>query len=298
MLQPVLLVAETFYWQSGQPGLYRTVIERIAEFDWYRGVETVVVDDPQERKTLRSLCEKYNLTLMQWLTKPLLDRNLSLSDCDEEKRKQAVQCVLDGAERAHETGAFAIALVSGADPGPELRPRAKQAFVESARAIAEFLAQRNMTFIIEPLDREQHKKQVIGPTVEAVEVIQELRQINPRSGICWDSAHVCLMGEDIGDALSVSVGSALQLHFANAVLDPDSYFYGDQHFSPDSGLGFLDLDCMVSILQQAVEAGLVNQDNMTRVGMESRTLPGNDPWRNERHCRELLQAAFARMGWR
>ncbi len=297
MFRPVLLISEIFFHQSSRPGIYREVIEAVVPHQFYTGVETAVVQDRNERASLRSLCEKYDYTLLQWLTKSLLDRGISLASLDENERLEAVQCVTDCIDLAHDAGAFGIGLISGADPGPEYRAAAQNAFAESMRSIAAYLAAKDMTLVIETLDRDQHKKQVLGPTAEGVRLIRELRTINPKCGLCWDSAHVALMGEDFDESLKTAAGSAVQMHLANAVLDMGSYFYGDHHVAPDSGIGFLTREAVTKTLQSVIDAGACGEEGIMRVGVESRSLPGNDPWVNEQNCRELLQSSLARLDW-
>ena len=136
----------------------------------------------------------------------------------------------DGVQIARRLFAAETAIQIRADPGMA------RVAGELGDVIADFAP---MHLFFEPMDREAHKKGVIGPTSEFVPLAERVRKHYPQMGVCWDSSHIALNGEDLCDSLEASWHTVTQIHFANPVLDLQSPVYGDTHqpFGPPGIIG-------------------------------------------------------------
>lgn len=291
MLKPVLLIAEIFYWNTEDSGVYNKVIETIAPYGFYKGIETAVINDANERKSLRTSIQQYQLVLNQWSTKALLEKELSICSLDKEIRRQAIECVKQCVDHAAECGTSNIGLVSGKDVGIDKREEAKNYLTDSLHIVAEYIKQYNMGLIIEPLDREEHKKQLLGPFKEAVVLIEQLRRTNPYCYLCWDSAHAAIMKANFAESFQITKGYVSQLHLSNAILDEKDEMYGDLHMM-FGGRGFLTTQTAAQIVRDCLKTGMIS-NGMERVAVEVRSLPEEDPWENERKCRMFLQEVLS-----
>lgn len=294
MLKPVLLISELFYYQTDDAGIYEQIIKKIVPMNFYTGVETAVIRSPAGRKCVRRLLSKYHLTLTQWLTKTMTDKGLSFCSMDARERGQAVRCAKECIDMAAECGAGNIALISGSAPSPQYYGEASKCLTDSLCSIALHCREYGVNLIVEPVDREQHKRQLLGPFDEAVELIASLRQVYPNCSLCWDTAHAALMGEDLEASILLTKNNVSQWHFSDAVLDANDAMYGDFHMMI-GGKGFLTLERATDLLKYAYSHGAI-EPGLTRIGMEVRSQKGEDPWANEERCRSFLAKALQNAG--
>lgn len=290
-IHPSVLVSELFYPVLKTDSDLEAALGRIAEIGYYEAVEIGPVEEARTLRFVREQAERNHWQLTQWITKDLLDRGLNPSSLDREEHRAVIARVRELVGGAKECGAKNFAMISGADPGPALRSEAKKNFFEVvAAACRELQEEPGMNLLIEPLDRFAHKKNLIGPTEEAIAFVSEVRREFPNVYFSWDSAHVALNGEDLLQSLERSAPLTAQVHLANAVTDPSADGYGDWHM-PVGAPGFLDDACAAALLKKA---GRVLPENGVRhfASVEMRSAEGSDPWRNERECRAFLQRAL------
>ena len=162
---------------------------------------------------------------------------------------------------------------------------------ESLSELAEYAKKFSpMRIVIEPFDREAHKKGLIGPTDEAAALIRRLRQRYPESGMSWDSSHAALNGEDLIQSLDIGKQEIVHMHFANPVVDKTRPDYGDYHIALGPP-GLLRMETVGEILRHAQKLGILGKQRIG-VGVEYRTQPGGDPWATEAVGRNILETAW------
>ena len=194
-------------------------------------------------------------------------------------------------EQASECGARTFAVGSGPDPGPGLREAATEQFYISLCELCQAATQfRNMRVIIEPLDREAHKNCLIGPTAEFVTLISRVRKDYANIGICWDSAHVGLCGDDIWESFRASKDLIFQMHLSNAILDRNDPGFGDSHMATGKP-GFLTVEKIAELFGLAAKSNLFSSESLS-IAMEVRTKEGECPWANINESLRLLSEAW------
>lgn len=285
---PALHMAEVFHYAIEEPGFLPDAVERYAAEGYYGGLEIGIVKDGAERRRIADAVRTAGLSLTQWLTRLITEERLNLSAIDPAKRRQAVRRIADYLESAAESGATQIAVVSGEDPGESLRAEAGERLADSLSELGEAVRRyEGMGLLIEPLDRGAHKNRLLGPTEEAVLLMERLGGVRGPVRLSWDTAHAALCGERLADSWRLAAPYTPQIHLANAVLDRRDPEYGDYH-RPIGAPGFLDTHFACGLFRQAKAAGLLESGTL-RVAVEVRTETG-DPFAVERAGRALLES--------
>jgi len=287
---PSLLVPEIYFPVKQEKGFTARVIEKLAEEGFYRSFEIADGQEQQERKKILALKENYHFQLTQWLTFLIDQNHLDVSTIDTNLRLESVRRIKENIYYAAECGAANIAFVPGADPGPEKRQQGMECFYESLCEICEEAAKYQMNVLVEHLDRFAHKKRLIGPIDETVSLLSTVAEKFKNIGLAFDTAHSALNGEDIPAALETAQSVVHQIHFSNAVLEPESELYGDFHM-PIGGPGFLNVEKISQILQKAEELSF-HTENGLRVAIEVRGQDEGTIHANEQTTRSILQNAL------
>ncbi len=288
---PGVMLSETHFHVLKVRGAIADAVARVAEEGFYLGAEIPDISDPVDRKRIGDTVRTGGIRLTQWMSRVLACENLNLSSEEQDLRRRSVARVKEHIVPAAECGASGFAVLSGPDPGPELRAEAVEWLYISMCELAEALIPyQPMQLIIEPLDRGAHKNGLIGPTKEAADLIRRVRESHPNAGLSWDTAHAALCVEDLLESLSVYHEYMAQMHLANAVLDPAQPGHGDHHMPP--GLpGFLTDNRMAEILRCAISTGFFGESRPT-VSVEMRTPEGGDPWVTEAMGRQAMMRAW------
>ncbi len=291
---PSLLIPEIYHPVMNDKGYTAGLIEELGSEGFYRSFEICDGFDAEDRGRIRTAAQANGLVITQWLTFFIYRHNLDVSSLDSSLRLETVRRIKENLYLAAECGASNVAFIPGPDPGIERRKEGFEAFYESLCAICEEAASYNLTILVEPLDRDAHKKRLVGPTEEAVALLSRVRQQYLNAGIAFDTAHAALNGEDIEQAI-VLAGSCLeQIHFSNAILDKESEGYGDHHM-PIGLPGFLTTEKIASILR-AVGQPNDPEGKGVRIAMEVRSHEQSDIEQNAKSARTILEAAIQMAG--
>jgi len=287
---PSLLVPEIYFPAKGEKGFTVGLIEKMAAEGFYRSYEIGDGQDEQERKAILALKERYNFELTQWLTFLIDQYKLDVSSIDTKLRQESVNRIKESIQLAAECGASNIAFVPGADPGADRRIEAAEGFYESLCEICEEASRYHMNVLVEHLDRYAHKKRLIGPMDETVQLLSRVKEKYQNIGLAFDTAHAALNGEEILDAMELAKSQIHQIHFSNAVLDQTSPLYGDYHMEIGEP-GFLTVERISDILRKADELSLQSEKGL-RVAVEVRGKDLENLHANEGTVRTILENAL------
>ena len=295
-IRPGMLIHVLFSESRGQPGMTCEKARFAADTGFYRAVEIPEIPDERERADLRRLVEDGDLKLVYWVSFLQLEQPVSISAPDEDERRRAVQALLPQIQFAAECGAHTVGILPGRDVGPERRPLAIQSLHRSILDLAEEGEKHGLQrFEMETMDREAHKKHILGPTDEALRFIAEVRKQVPEFYMAFDTSHLRLLGEDPADSLRKAADVVGQIHLANCVPDPAHPMYGDHHM-PLGPPGFLDRAEIVRLFTAGVETGVIGP-RAPVVSVEVAAPGGEASLGVEREIRTLLQDVAADMGW-
>lgn len=273
------------------------VLRRTVALGFYRAVELPVFFDAANRSAVRAIIEGERLLGTTFAGPYLAVRGLSLSDQDEGARRRAVALVTQLADYAAESGMRNLCVASGPDPAPELRGLAKVALADSMIALADHARDLGLNLTIEPLDRNAHKRQLIGPMEETVTWFAPIHDRCPNAYIHWDSAHEALGGIDLVRSLDFASPYLAQLHLCDAILDPAHPCFGDLHM--DCALapgweteGFLTPEVGARILSRVASFDTPAGVSAVCASVEIHGHPGDHLWLIEEHARSFLRRCF------
>ena len=292
--KPGIILSESHFPYLNTTGIIIEAIQRIAEEGFYKKVEIADISDKAERKQIRDIVYSNNIDVTQWMSFVLLyaaEQELNLSSTDEALRKKTVSVIKDHIGPAVECGASFFALLGGADPGPHLRTSATEQLCQSLCEICEAAQSYSLDVILEPLDREAHKNHLIGPTNEAVALIKNVRRAFDNIGLCWDSSHVALCGEDIFQSLTEAAPYIKQIHLANPVLNAEINSFTDNHI-PIGPPGYLTIEKIAEFYKRAIDLGLLVEHKLS-VALEVRTPKDDDPWDTIAECTRQFQQSWS-----
>lgn len=296
-LLPSAHLLEIFMPYRGDERRMIEVIRRAVAMGFYKGIELGSFFDPTNRRTVRNIIEENQLNGTTYTTPYVKDQHLSLSDLDENGRKKAVALLKKLAELAAESGYTNLGIPSGDDPGYLKREMAKSVLAESVVEIADHCRSLGLNLLLEPLDRNAFKKQLLGPMEETVQWFKPIHEVCPNFYIHWDSAHEALERTDLKQSINWSGPYIAQVHLCNAILDHGHPCYGDLHMdvgeAPDFETeGFLKPSLGADLLKQIASFDKPEGVKDVYVSVEVLGHPGDDLWIKERNSREFLCKCF------
>jgi len=260
-------------------------------------IEVTWINDKAMRAEAGALLRESQKTVAFGAQPVLLTQGLDLNHEDRWKRRDAVDAVKRVVEQAYELGAVGLAVLSGRDPGKEKRAAAKGLLVESLAEIAtELRTQGDMRLVLESFDRKPFGKNcLVGPSAEAVEVSQRMRERFADFGLMIDLSHLPLLEETPDEAVGAVRDHLVHAHMGNCVMRrPDHPMYGDAHppfGDPDGENGVEQLACYLRAL---LENGYLDKENRRVLSFE--VCPYGE-WTPETlldQSKETLDAAWAR----
>ena len=253
VVYPSFLAGENLFAIAMQEEKLYDHVKRILSDGYYKKLELGSVKDEKIRRQFRDMIEELHLEWVQWLTNNINERGLHPATTDSSLRKRTIQELKDLIEEAAQSGVQHVAMISGPDAGEAQREEARKGMEEVMYALSEHITQyTGMCLFLEPLDRGAHKNNLIGPTPEAVQLMEKVNQIHDNCRVGWDSAHVALNKEDFAESVKQCRTCLGQIHLANAIVDPKDPGYGDFHM-PMGAPGVLTVETARTILKAAAE---------------------------------------------
>jgi sugar phosphate isomerase/epimerase len=289
--RPGLIIHLLFPGARRERGLSEGLVDYAASTPYYGAVEIAEVEDQRERQAIRRICRETDLRLVYWLSILQMECSESISSPYEPERRRAVAVIKRQIPFAAECGAHAIGIVSGRDVEPEDRLRAIQSLEKSILELSAEAQGLGLGRIeMETMDRDAHKKHVLGPTSEAVPFIEMLRHLGVDLHLVFDTAHICLLREDVPASLAQAAHVTGHIHLANCVADPGDSLFGDNHM-PIGEPGFLTPEVIGSLVRHAVDVGVLGVHRPV-VSVEVGANGGEGAWQLERASRSIMEGLF------
>lgn len=291
---PGLVIAQLFPNARKESGANISAIREAAELNFYGAYEIAETSDAKERKKIKTFLQENKSKLVYFLSLVQYDAGISISALDEDERKAAAGQLMAQIPSAIECGADYVGFIPGPDVAVEERDEAKRQLAKSIREMADFAKQYGaIRFLMESMDRDAHKKHIIGPTTEAVDFILELRRSVPELYFNFDVAHIKLLHEEPVESLSTAVPVMSEIHLANCVDDPASPLFGDNHMCIGEP-GFLTADYIAKLFKKGLELKFLGS-NKPIVALEVFCEEGQDPWDIEKSGRENMIRAWQKI---
>lgn len=270
------------------------VIRRIVGELGFRAVEIVSIDDAQIRNNVRSVLDAAGASVICLGGLPLLRAGLSLSGAgDDRARAVAFACQL--VDNADAFGATALLVTSGRDVDETQRRAARDRLTDSLLRVCDYALTRGRTLRVrlEPTDRDLRHRQLIGPTLEALEIADVISSRVDNFELNLDLSHLLQLGEDPLDELRGAARHCHHVHLANCVLnDPTSPLFGERHppFGyPGSVVGVHQL---ATVLRALSTEGYFAAPELSTIGLEVVPPDGTEPWSVLERARHDLRCAL------
>jgi sugar phosphate isomerase/epimerase len=217
-------------------------IERVLADEFFSAIEITYIEDMQVKRQVADLLSYSGMRVVFAGGPPYAIHSIHLSALDEAVRRKSLDWAKRLVDDAYLLGAELHLITAGPDTAPADRESAVGYLVESMVTLSEYAdsqaTDRPLVLSLEPTDRNVHRYGLIGPTVEAVELVREVRRQGGAVWLTLDQSHLAQLGEVVEDSIAVAKGYHVHMHLANCLLsDPDSPIYGDEHprFGVDGG---------------------------------------------------------------
>jgi sugar phosphate isomerase/epimerase len=217
----------------------------------FGAIEIAPINDPAIRQQARDLLASSALQVVYLPILPIIIENLGLGSADNEQRAAAQTRLRGLIDEAIDFNAPLAMITGPRDPGINQREAVTARLVEDLQQLCDYAAaqskKRLLHLTFENFDRDIEKKRMIGPTLEAVAMVEAVDR--PNLGLTIDLSHLPLINETSEHALRAAAPHLIHAHIGNCVVDhPDSPLYGDFHPRFGHPLGRNDLPEVVDYL--------------------------------------------------
>ncbi len=273
-------------------------VTKIAENEFFTGIEVTWIKDAAVRKQVRQLLEVAHMPAAFGAQPTLLTQKLNLNSADPAMRQRAVAQLKQDVDYAADLGIARMSTLSGADPGDAARADALCWLVESLSEVCHYGQAHGVSLSVETFDRTVEKKALIGPAEESAAFSAQMRRAFPNFGLLYDLSHQPLLDEEILPALYTLKDHLVHAHVGNCVKMPGRPGYGDQH--PRFGFpgGENDVDELVAFLRGLFAVGYLKvtpDGEKPWVGIEVKPQPGETSELLLANTRRVWIEAWARV---
>jgi len=266
----------TIQWMSYPPTRYDLTesVRKLASDDYFSVMELTRIKDDETRKTIKNMLEQAHMKVCYGAQPTLLNADLNPNDLNEEGRILAENTLLEAIDEAKYLGADRIAFLAGKWE-EELKERAYEQLLKTARNICSYAAAKNMMVELEVFDYDMDKASLIGPAPLAQRFAMDMRMTHQNFGLLVDLSHFPTTYETSKFVIQTLRPYITHLHIGNAVVRQDSEAFGDQHprFGfPNSANDVEELTDFFSVLK---EEGFYNPREPYIMSLEVK------PWKQE-----------------
>ncbi len=287
---------QSFPWVSPMESAYLQTVRQVCQLPGIEALEIAPVKYPEIRKELRNIFADCGTLVSYGAGATLLSEGLNLCDLDEARRSLAIKHTLERVNEAAEIGAPWVTVVSGSDPGPELRQQAYAKLIESLTEVCKGAAKRGIGISMELFDRDLDRKMLSGPSKDAATVAGRVTENASNFGLTIDLSHLPLQFESSADSLTYTSPYLTAIHIGNCVLKDRSHpQWGDKH--PPLGIegGENGFEQVVEFLKACADFNFFDGDKRRPVLIEVR--PPTDSESKKVLCDsiKLVQDAWERV---
>lgn len=260
---------------SGKGPILESIDEIVAD-DFFDVIEVTHIEDQATRMEAAHRIHVSGMDVAFGSQPYVLGQKLNLHSRDQDLRTRSIEIIKGAIEEAVEIEAVGFATMSGVDPGEAYRAEESTLFVDSLMTLCEYARQLNpdMQVVIESFDRVPFGKNcLVGPTREAVEIVQQVKRTFHNFGLMIDLSHLPLLDETPEEGVKSAAPVLSHVHIGNCVKkDPNNPYYGDNHppFAYEGGEN--SVDELVRYLKCLIEIGYINSNQPKIVTIEAKPL--------------------------
>lgn len=289
---------------SGEGPILETV-KAIAKDEFFQALEITHIADAQVRKDVRKVLETAHVEV-GFAAQPLILLNkLNPNSLDDAEREHAISVLKGGIDEAYELGAAMMAMMSGPYPGDDEKAMAMDKLVDTVVTLCRYAQDKApadgkvLTITLEAFDRDVDKKCLIGPSEDAFQIAERVREQVDNFGLCVDLSHLPLLNETPEECMATLGEHLIHVHAGNCVKDPNHPLYGDQH--PRFGIegGENDVEELRIFLEALIYSGYLKREVPTQLPLltfEVKPQSGEDWQEVIAGTKRVFQEAWAKAG--
>jgi sugar phosphate isomerase/epimerase len=243
---------------------------------FFERIELHTLKDPTIRKEVK---RRLAITRMKttYATSPkIFEHNLDINSIDSGIRKHAVKELKNYFEDALDFGADSITMISGPMVNEHYED-AKQALVESVMELSQIAEKIGLDLHLELHDYNIDKKRFMGPTREAIDLLNRLQGQCPAFYFLIDNSHFPLLGESVEEAVFPLANNIGYVHIGSSVLDVKDPRYGDHHPYFGYPAGMNDTKEIVQFLKALAQVGYLKPGRKAPITIEHMIGKGERP---------------------
>ncbi len=277
-------------------GPWEETVKHIALDPFFSAIEITHIDDEQQRRRVRDICQLAHLDIGFGAHPTILGQGLDLNSSEKNRREQAVAKLKELLDEACFMGAQSFVVLSGKDPGSDSRAAAIQALTASLSELCDYSQRKGgPTIVVEAFDCDVDKCCLLGPAALCREVAEIVRRQHNNFGLMVDLSHIPLLRESPKEALEPVKEFLAAAHLGNAVLDQTLPCYGDCHpvfGTPGSANGVPEMAAFLSTL---VDIGFLDGKTRPTVSFEGKPMQDQDPRVVIANAKRIMQQAWAQV---
>lgn len=214
--------------ETGEGPIVET-LEKLAEDEFWSAVEVGWIKDYRLRNTVRHILEQSHLSVAFASQPRVLQNRLNLNSLDKRERAVAVDTIKRSIDEAYDVGAEVVRLIAGRDPGDADREEAKKLLVDSLFQLLEYAKEEGtLQFTLKLFDRDIDKRNLIGPTEDALDIAEAVHPYHENFGLLVDLSHYPLLREEPRESIPKLAKYLRSVHIGNCVYQDRSHAaYGD-----------------------------------------------------------------------
>jgi sugar phosphate isomerase/epimerase len=166
---------------------------------WEETVRGIALDpffDAEVRDRVKALLDLANMGLGYAAHPSILGQGLNINAVEEDVRTRACTVLKERLDEAIYMGAENFLILSGKDPGVEMRSQAVDALIGSLEELCAYSSSKQgPKVVVEAFDTEVDKCCLLGPSSMAREVAQEVSKRQSNFGLLVDLSHIPLLKE-------------------------------------------------------------------------------------------------------
>jgi len=243
----------------------------ILEDPFFEALEMTWIKDAEVRRQVAAKIKSAGKTVGFGAQPVQLTQQLDINSLDESIREQAVKTLIAVIPQAYELGAEGFAVLSGKNVPGEKKEQAIQQLLKSLREVSGALQKEgDIPLILETFDNVDYgKNALIGPSVDAARVAEEMRKDYSSFGLLLDLSHLPLLRETPEQAIGTTKKFLVHTHMGNCIMEkPNHSMNGDEHPPIADPEGMNGVEELSEYIRCLLEVGYLNKETRPILSFE------------------------------